>query len=483
MMTEQEVGSDESGTEAPSIIAYPDLPSPYSRGDIGSVAELVSVSTALVFPETLPALARHLSAEDIADPDLRLVYGTILELAAQGGEIDPITVADRMRTHATLEKVGGMHYIGYLVGQASTSRTALEGRAKVVRREARARRLRQELQEAIDSLDTGHDPEVTHSRLETGLVKLGAAYGDQSDDDLAEITMELTGSLEGTGPRGVSWPFQKLNDAVGYMVPGRVWAITAFSGGGKSAFLRSVTLPLIFDGVKVAYFSIEEKGDDVLGLMSCALMGASYTRYGQGYALEAREQGLIAEGARMIYNTGNLKLNRRKLWSPTQLLARMRQYAEEWGAQIIIIDHAHLIQYPASSEEGIWHHIAQFAIHANALAQQTNTVILAAYQPRKPGDGGDIHRPVSPDEIRGPSDIWNIVYNTLSPYRPFVEVDGIGDTVYGHDGRPVRKKPGDRDAAPVMDRFYIEPGKARIGGHGGRSVILRFDRVSGRIHD
>jgi replicative DNA helicase len=461
---------------------FPDLPHlSISDLDLGGAAELVSVATALVFSDTLPSLGQYLSADDIADPSLRLVYATMLEMAALGEEVDPVTVADRLRGKGLLEQVGGMPYVAMLIDHASTGRVALEGRARVVRREARARRLREELQAAVDGLDAGHDPEITHSKLETSLVRLGAAYSDQSDDDLSQITMELTGNLEKRGPRGIAWPFPKLNDAVGYLVPGRVWAITAYSGGGKSVFLRNVTLPLIMQGVKVAYLAIEEKGEDVLGLMSCALMGVSYVRYGQGYELTEPESVMIAEGARQIYNTGNLKLNRRKLWNPTQLLARMRQYAEEWGAQVIIVDHAHLVQYPASSEEGIWHHIAQFAIHMNALAQQTGVVVLAAYQPRKPGEGGDIHRPVSPDEIRGPSDIWNIVYNTLSPYRPFVEVDGIGDTVLGPDGRPARKKQGDKDAAPVPDRIYIEPGKARIGGYGGRSVILRFDRISGRI--
>jgi replicative DNA helicase len=449
--------------------------------EIAKLAELTAIATVLVYPDTLAVISPHLSPDDVSSRGLGVIYAAILDMAARGEEVEPIALADKLRREGTLAEVGGLDAISDLMSYAEPPGLNFEQRTRIIRREARARRLRVQLQDAIDELDNGNDPEVAHSRLESGLVKLGAAYSDESEDDMAAITLELTAELERTGPRGVSWPWKDMDIAVGLLVPGRVWAVTAFSGGGKSTFLRSVALRLALAGTKTAYFAIEEKGQDVLGLMGCVLGGVSYTRYGQGFELTEKETELIVEGVTTLYNSKNLIVNTRKLWSPPQILARIRQYADA-GVKVIIIDHAHLIQYPADSEEGVWHHIAQFAIHLNALAQQHDLVVLAAYQPRKPGDGGDIFRPVSPDEIRGPSDIWNIVYNTLSPYRPWVEVNNYGSTVLGADGLPKRVKPFSENGAPVLDRFYVEPGKQRVGGYGGRPVVLRFDPVSGRIY-
>src|SRR5690606_11998513 len=125
-----------------------------------------------------------------------------------------------------------------------------------------------------------------------------------------------------------------------------------------------------------------------------------------------------------------------------------------------------------------------FAERLHALADELGFVAIACYQPRKPETGTDEFRSAGLHEIRGTGRIVNIVENTLSPFRPWVEWDPVWKREkLDENGQPVLAKPGAKGARLVQNYAYIQPGKRRIGGYGGGLVVLPFDNGSGRIYE
>lgn len=449
---------------------------------------MLVVSAALTFPEYAPQVFARVRPEHLGHPELRLVYEIMLDLARRGEVVDTVSVMQTLRSvRGEDDKVLSFLFdvAGYSWGDED-----VVGHARRVVRHAKIREFERLLETGLTRLDGGADPEVVLAEVQQALTRIGplADAGERSDDDLVAITASLMAELEHGRPRGWGWPWRAMEESVGRLLPGKLWVVAGYSGSGKSAWLRNLALGLIFDEtqeVRVAYNAIEERGEDVLGLMACAYSGVSYTRFGMGLGLTEAELAKIAEATNAIYNTGRLTINRRKRWSPAEMLAQTRVYAEEHGVNIIIYDHAHLIDYPGRTEKERDHSAGQFAEDLHALADELGFCGIVAYQPRKPETGADEFRPVSIHDIRGTGRIINIIENTLSPYRPWLEWDAAwGREKLDDHGRPIfAKKPGSPGTRLAKNFAFIQPGKRRIGGYGGGPVVLPFDPHSGRIHE
>jgi replicative DNA helicase len=446
-------------------------------------AELV-VGSALAHPDELLAeVSRRITPADISDSRLRHVYEAMLELGRGGDAIDPVTVSAALKQSGKLDKAGGHAYLIELFGIGGITPVGLETHVRQLRTDARSRRFERVLRQGLEELDMKRDPVMVMSRVQSELQELGGAFDDQVQDDMVQHAVTLMSKLEPGVKRGKEWPWPAFDDAVGLMMDGRLYLVSGFSGSGKSTFLRPLALGLAMMGIKVAYFSIEESADEVLGYMACALTGVSYTRFGWGLALTEDEVRAIAEGVNAIHETKNLRINNEKSWKPAQLLAKARYYIEEEDYEVVIVDHGHRMNIPGSREQRE-DAIGDFTKNFKILMQNTGGKGVLAYQPKKPGEGGDIFRPVEPDEIRGTSVNWNEADNTFSPYRPWVEVDEYsGRTKLGANGMPIIKKPYDENAEPAIEHFFIQPGKRRVGGVAGRPIILRFDPISARLSD
>lgn len=425
-------------------------------------------------------ISSRLTADDFADQRNRSVFEAVVALSHEGHQVDPISVAERLQQMDKLEKAGGLQFLTELMDAGQPEHVAMVEMRRM-QRNARVRVAEQKIRGSLVSLERGHDPEVVIQELQDDLMRLGHfAHDSRRYDDMGGMVLKVGSRLE-KGALGFEWPWPAVTAALGRLVPGQMFAVSAYSSGGKSTFARNLALGLERMGVATVYYAIEEKDEVVLGLMGCALSGVSYVRYGRGYAMTPDEEARIIEAVNGIYERRKLVVNGRKLWAPHELLARTRMYAQE-GTKVFIIDHAHLIDYPGDEKQEMAE-LGRFAERLHALCCDEDVTAIVLYQPKKPALGGDVFRPVSPDEMRGTGRVWNIAENTLHPYRPFVEVNPSGSTKIGPNGLPIVAKPYSKDARAVEDYFFLRPGKARIGGMGGDDIVLRFDSLSGLIYE
>jgi len=141
-------------------------------------AEESVIGGVLLHPVSLPTVKRTVSVEEFNHPALRAIFDAIVDLDEAGAPIDPLTVVERMRALATVDRLrafGGADFLTELMGKVITVEN-IEFHARIVRREAAMRRARAEAGEVLD------------------LIERGLAAGDDPDEMLRFASEKLIAS-------------------------------------------------------------------------------------------------------------------------------------------------------------------------------------------------------------------------------------------------------------------------------------------------
>jgi hypothetical protein len=156
----------------------------------------------------------------------------------------------------------------------------------------------------------------------------------------------------------VRWPFTALTNLLSdgrsrespFIVPGDVWMVAAFSGGGKTTFLTSLVHEWLLAGVGVSYLGLESPAKTIRRIFSCIRLGLNYNEILDGSAKLApdwpdvywrlaidmeRVAGGLLPGADHPYP---LAISAARHLRASDLPA-IYQEAQNLGSRVIIIDH------------------------------------------------------------------------------------------------------------------------------------------------
>jgi hypothetical protein len=111
-------------------------------------AELATLGAILLDGEALPAISHLLRPEDFYRTAHQRIYEALLALFDRGQSVDLITLADELRSRASLEQCGGLAYISRLTSAVPTSAN-VEYYARIVQAAAIRRSLARISQEII----------------------------------------------------------------------------------------------------------------------------------------------------------------------------------------------------------------------------------------------------------------------------------------------------------------------------------------------
>ncbi len=201
-------------------------------------AERALVGSALAYPDRVEAVADDISPDAFFDARLGFVWEAIVELIVDGGRVDPVIVADRVRGRGG--EVDAETLATLAVDAGPPSREHVE----VVLRHRAARLVGRALIETKAALATG-DPFEVAARCAATLDAIGARAGSGRTE-----AMTLPELLE----RGA--------DAAPWVIPGLLrsdWRIVVVGseGNGKSTLLRQIAIcaaqgvhPFTFDRIE-----------------------------------------------------------------------------------------------------------------------------------------------------------------------------------------------------------------------------------------
>lgn len=297
----------------------------------------------LLSREALVSVVGKVDTDDFYRPSHKALFSAMMSIYDdQGGNVDPVTVADKLEGTDTLDEIGGPGYLVTLQTEAPVISHAV-GYAKVVREHAVRRRmvaLGSELaesgfapsDEAIESLkDYGAEIHDLSLRAQARKELSAVEYTTEAMQDYVDRWIGSGG--------GMSTGFSELDKIIDGLHPGRSYILGARPAMGKTALALNIATKVAMEGdAPVLFFTIEMDG---MELAKRALLAQAFV------SKDAMEEGHLTNGDWLNIKEVRKKLSNNMLMIDASadlpmraVAAKARQVKAQYGKiGLIVIDY------------------------------------------------------------------------------------------------------------------------------------------------
>lgn len=244
-------------------------------------AEEAVLGSILMDPYVIEMVLPILSAESFYLIKNRWIYESVLFLHDARESIDIVTVCNHLKArHGAssdnmLNEVGGPAYISHLISCVPTSLHA-ESYAKIVDDMYRRRMILSSMSEMGRDV---FDPTITPDEVEArALKRITSSRGRIGDGSVKRIASELLDDVSAWGEnplepgqvRGLSLGYSPINRMLGGLEKQTLTIMGGRPGMAKSALAFSFAEKVAMQGKRVAIFSLEMAGKQVVARLACA---------------------------------------------------------------------------------------------------------------------------------------------------------------------------------------------------------------------
>lgn len=385
----------------------------------------------------------------LADADFysdahRLVYQHIFKLAAEGKPADVVTVSESLASSQKLDYVGGLSYLGALVGNVPTAAN-IRHYAQIVRDRSILRQLAATAGEIADAAyhPLGHsakevldqaEAKVLHiaeqgSRGAQQVVTIGALLGSVVDriellynrDDPSDVT-------------GVPTGFSDLDRFTSGLQPGDLVVVAGRPSMGKTSLALNIGEHVaLAAGLPVVVFSME-MGASQLALRLIGSVGRLDQHKLRTGRLAADDWekltaalGRLSEAPILIDETPAL--------NAIEVRSRARRIAKTYGKLgLVIVDYLQLMQASTTGENRATE-ISEISRSMKSLAKELKVPVMALSQLNRSLEQRPNKRPVMSDlresgAIEQDADVILFIYRD-EVYNPETQEKGVAEIIIG----------------------------------------------------
>lgn len=213
------------------------------------------------------------------------------------------------------------------------------------------------------------DIDAWHAKMqELRTIKTGEKTARQA---MRQYVENFEAYVMGQPGAGLATGYARFDAITGGLVPKYMIVISGRPAMGKSSWAINVTAKLILEGIPVAYISSEMGFDRIIGRMAHTVSGV-------------RRQREMTEKDFALFNQAQAKLTAAPLYCKDDITNWAE--AQEWardkvavaGVKVIVLDHIQRFTVPGESNP--YRGYDQIARQCKALAQETNTTVIALSQ-------------------------------------------------------------------------------------------------------
>jgi len=364
------------------------------------------------------AIAEGLTEAHFGSLPNKKVWRNLCELAANGTDINQITLGDQLRSRESLEFVGGHAYLSTLLDDLPDP-SAITDYVRVVRGEAFRRKVA-ELGQSIGRLPAGSfSNEQIRDKIHllvtetTGIIETvaTASTAQQLVDTLVEQLEE--GEID----RGIKSGYPVLDMLLGGYRSGNLVVVAGRPGMGKTSLaLNQAHIQLTRYGKRVGFFSMEMSGEEIITKVLAAetQIPVSKVRVGAFGESEwhkvAKARRDISQFPLFVDETGGLSVQ--------QLQAKARELVTVHNVDIIYVDYLQLMG-SGSRASNRTEEVSQISRGLKSLAKESGIPIVALSQLSRAVEQRPDKRPVLAD-LRESGSIEQDADSVMFVYRPGV---------------------------------------------------------------
>jgi len=381
---------------------------PYSKE-----AEEAVLGAILLNNDSLDIVCEMLRSESFYIEAHRRIFSAMLHCAAEGFEIDHVTLGNQLIKAGDLEKIGGPVALDELTERCATVAN-VEHYARIVEEMATVRRMIYAAQQIVAEGFGDHDQAATYIANAQALVASvelrHATKPETLHSDLHQVftELEIGKKPEGVVPTGI----EGLDGALGGLWPGIMTILAARPSMGKSCLGENIAVNVAMSGKRVLRLDLEATRQIAARRL--------IARFAEVDLLSLTLNRVTKAELSRVLEACN-KLAQLPLWvkdmaqrTPDDIRSAVMAHKNRNGLDLIVVDHLRKIQGKGKSPT----EITSDASDAMArLAQELNVPMLMLAQLSRASEGRPDKRPVLSD-LRQSGTIEEDARTVIFLYRP-----------------------------------------------------------------
>lgn len=421
------------------------------------LAERSVIGATLLNPDVILDVAESLRPDDFYFPAHQLIYQAVLDLFAQGSNIDVLIVAGRLDRINELERVGGAPYLHTLISEVPTAANA-RYYAEIVEEKSLLRQLVNAGTQVVQLGYEGEEGMEVDAIVDQAQQKVFNITRNQSGEDyrplsdllkptIDELTMIASGgALEAGVPTG----FIDLDKLTNGLHAGQMIIIAARPGVGKSTlaldFMRSCS---IHQNKTSVIFSLEMSASEIIMRMLSAETEIKLSSMRSGQMEERDWEKLthrlteIQDAPLFIDDSPNLTM--------MEIRSKARRLKQQHGLDLVVVDYLQLMS-SGKKVESRQQEVSEFSRHLKLLAKELEVPVIAISQLNRGPEARTDKRPQLADlresgSLEQDADMVFLLYRPDSQDRDDERAGEADIIVAKHRGGPI-------DTIPVAHQLH-----------------------------
>ena len=399
-------------------------------------AEKSVLGSLLIDEEAIGAAIEILDEAWFYEQAHRQIFRAVLELYNQRKNVDLITLSDKLKNDGTLEQIGGVSYLSFLIDLVPSAAN-VEHYANIVKEKGVLRRLIRNatniIAESYES--TGNVDEVVDNaeRLIFEVSDLKQRTQSVHIKDLVRQSIEKLDFLYQRKQHvtGISTGFEKIDHMTSGLQNSDLVIIAGRPSMGKSALAISMAEYVGIEQKQgVAIFSLEMSKEQLVQRMLCSQARVDAHKVRSGFLAPADWPKLTAAAGRL--SESKIFIDDTPAISILELRAKARRLKANQGIELIILDYLQLMRSTIQSESR-QQEISEISRSLKALARELSVPVIALSQLSRAVESRQDHKPQLSDlresgAIEQDADLVVLLMRE-EYYNPTEENKGVADVM------------------------------------------------------
>ena len=312
-------------------------------------AERSVLAAMLLSQDVLTQCISAVKPEDFYLYSHRTIYQALCTMFDRGMPVDPISLADYLRSEGTLERVGGASYLLELNGN-SFALASWRHHLDIIHRHTTLRQIIS-ASARITSLafDAPEDTKEVVDRAESMLLEVTTRDIGNSFSTLEEVMGELYTELgemaaNPEGMVGVRTGYPGIDNHLQGLRAGQMIVIGARPGVGKTSFALNLATNAAINGASVAFFSLEMSKVEIAQRLLSAQARIPLTTIRSG-RIQDNQWPTIMEAADDLSSL-DIVIDDTPGTTVTEIRAKARRMLRDKPNGVVIVDYLQLLSPP-----------------------------------------------------------------------------------------------------------------------------------------
>jgi replicative DNA helicase len=360
-------------------------------------AEAAVLGSMIIDPECIGDVIELLKTDAFYRIEHQMIFAALIALYEKnkGGNLDGVLLRDELEKRGQLEKVGGVEYIGEILGSVPSSANVMYYTG-IVKDKQLLREIIAIASEILNDAYSGDgEPNEKLDEAERKIFAItdkkvrGSAVGLK---DLVVRSFELIEKRKEGYVTGLATGYHELDDLTCGLQNGEMIILAGRPSMGKTSFALNVAEYIgLSEKIPVAIFSLEMGRQQLAERFLCSKSQIDAQRVRKG--LLGTEDYEVLRDVCGEFNEAPIYIDDTSLLTPLELRARARRLKNQHGIQCIIVDYLQLMYLGTSRVESRQQEVTVISRYLKALAGELNIPVMVLSQLNRAPEGREDHRP------------------------------------------------------------------------------------------